>query len=1084
MTHGAPPDLLETLRRALAGRYDVDRLLGQGGMGSVFLGRDVVLDRPVAIKVVASELAGSTQIRERFLQEARLVARLRHPGIVAVYTAGESEGLLYFVMELVEGESLRDRIARDGRIPAGEVAVTLRDLARALAYAHEQGVVHRDVKPENVLIDRASGRALLVDFGVARAFSSTGDARVTLTGFVLGSPKYMSPEQASGDREIDGRSDVYSLGLVGYEMLSGAAAVSATTPGAALVAQITQRPESLALRVPDAPATLIEVLERAIEKNPDDRWPTASAFAEALDDVVAGRVPGLEPVARTGATTRATTLATSARTTRRRGAMVAIAAVALAALVGVWAVLNGGDRAPSGVDARKSFLVAPFEVTGNDPQQLAWLREGSVSMLSLNLAQWKDLTVVDYERSLDLLHEAGLDDERRIALEQARSMARRARVWTVVMGRVTGTPDSVIVEARLYDVARGNKIDEAQHAIARTADPRPVYDALARDLLDLAGAPKDLALQKLAQVTTGSIEAYRSYLDGSRALNGWQLARADSQFARATQLDSTFALAYYKRALTAGWKSALAPEQGEYIQKAIDHGARLPAQQREVLDAYRDLTLALRTSNTSDTARANALYLSAQRKYRAIAERDSSFVEAWYGLGDALWHHQPDGWGARRTVANWSASLRAFDRVLALDSTFHLVYSHKLELYRRASANNIPFTLDGDTLVYLGADSLVQRYGVDRIRASRQRAASRAIAEALAWSRTDPVPQAYLTLVGLYAETRKFDSALVVLDTALAKPGGASPRMRYMRAALVASRGAPEGLAEVRKVLREVPVEAIREDGLTGDVMEIMLQAGNAASYGGGVKEVATIAAMLGELYPAIPGTKVTGTLIGRWFELHAQMAMGVPWSQVKAPFDSIVQVLERVTQGEAQNTLGGVGGAGMYIAYLSSGNAKYADQLAAWAPWMADMPELAAMRAIGKGDTATARALSRRFPPPDSIRAANALITPMRWIARAQVLEELGDARAAVANYEVLDPTRFSQMGRIDVTLPLHARSFLARGRLYEQLGEKAKATESYRRFLEMWKDADPSLDVQRQEARAGLARLGDASGKAVPAR
>ena len=225
--------MIETLRRALTGRYEVERLLGQGGMGSVFLGRDIVLDRPVAIKVVAPELAGAEAIRERFLQEARLVARLRHPNIVAVYAAGEADGLLYFVMELVEGESLRDRLTRDTRMDGDAGTIVLRDLARALAYAHEHGVVHRDVKPENILLDNRSGNALLVDFGVARALAG-GDARVTMTGYTLGSPKYMSPEQASGERDLDGRSDVYSLGLVGYEMFSGTAAVSATTPGAAI----------------------------------------------------------------------------------------------------------------------------------------------------------------------------------------------------------------------------------------------------------------------------------------------------------------------------------------------------------------------------------------------------------------------------------------------------------------------------------------------------------------------------------------------------------------------------------------------------------------------------------------------------------------------------------------------------------------------------------------------------------------------------------------------------------------------------------------------------------------------------------
>jgi tetratricopeptide (TPR) repeat protein len=608
-----------------------------------------------------------------------------------------------------------------------------------------------------------------------------------------------------------------------------------------------------------------------------------------------------------------------------------------------------------------------------------------------------------------------------------------------------------------------------------------VYDALARKLLNLVGAPQGLALQKLAQTTTGSLEAYRAYLDGSRALNGWQLARADSLFDRATTADTTFALAYYKRALTAGWRNATDPKQLEYIQRAIDHGARLPAQQREILDAYRDLTSALRSASTQDTARTNALYLSAQRKYRDLAARDSSLVEAWYGLGDALWHHQPDGWGNPRTVAAWSASLRAFDRVLALDSTFHLVYSHKLELYRRAAGPTTPFALDGDTLVWLGSAEAQRAYGADRLRAARTAAATRASAEARAWLRTDPVPQAYTALIDLYLETRKFDSALVTVDSALARPNVRSGRLVYLHAALAAQKGGPVGLGEVRAALRDVPASRLRDEGIYGEIIDYTLQAGQSAAFGGGVKEVDQLGAVMAELFPQIPGTHLTGTLLARWWALHARLAMGVPWAELRAPFDSAVQAVERGTPGQEARSRGALASA-LYVAYLASRDPKYMKRLRSWGPDYPPMPEIDALEAITGGDTARARTIARGFPPPDSIRAVGGSLTPMRWIARAQVLEELGDARRAVANYEILEPTRFSPMGRIDVMLPLYARSFLARGRLYEQLGEREKAVKAYTTFLEHWRDADPVLEPQRQEARAGLARLGDAAGTPVP--
>src|SRR4029079_6098211 len=261
VTEPSVSHVLNSLRRALAGRYDVERELGAGGMGQVLLGRDVALDRPVEIKFIAPDLASSPASRQRFLREARTVARLRHPNIVAVYAAGEADGLLYFVMEYVEGESLRQMLEREGRVEGDRIPAAvalLADLARALGYAHAQGVVHRDVKPENVLIDAGTGRAMLTDFGVARAFASgndsDGDSAVTRTGFVVGSPRHMSPEQAVGERELDGRSDIYSLGLVAYEMFAGSAPFTGSSPMQVLTKQLTEPPTPLAQQRPDLPA--------------------------------------------------------------------------------------------------------------------------------------------------------------------------------------------------------------------------------------------------------------------------------------------------------------------------------------------------------------------------------------------------------------------------------------------------------------------------------------------------------------------------------------------------------------------------------------------------------------------------------------------------------------------------------------------------------------------------------------------------------------------------------------------------------------------------------------------------------------
>jgi serine/threonine-protein kinase len=215
---GSDP-LREQLQARLGAQYEIVSLLGQGGMGSVYRARDLTLDRAVAIKVISGDVATNPQLKERFLLEARTVAKLRHPHIVAVYTAGDAHGLLYFVMELVPGESLRDLMTREGTVEPHRAERILHELALALDYAHQSGVVHRDVKPENILLDGETGRAMLMDFGVARALE--GDGRMTGTGMILGSPRYMSPEQATGEQTLDGRSDLYALALVGYEMFTG-----------------------------------------------------------------------------------------------------------------------------------------------------------------------------------------------------------------------------------------------------------------------------------------------------------------------------------------------------------------------------------------------------------------------------------------------------------------------------------------------------------------------------------------------------------------------------------------------------------------------------------------------------------------------------------------------------------------------------------------------------------------------------------------------------------------------------------------------------------------------------------------------
>jgi serine/threonine-protein kinase len=269
----------------LAGRYEIERELGRGGMGAVYLARDVKLGRSVALKVLPPEYATSSTLRDRFLRETRMAASFSHPNIVPVYAVEDSDDFLAYVMGYVEGESLAERVRRAGPLSVRESVRLLQDVGYALAYAHGRGIVHRDIKPDNIMIERATSRALVMDFGVSRVIASPTDSAgggLTRVGEVVGTPEYMSPEQATGDR-VDGRSDLYSLGLTAYYALTGRVAMAAESTGKALVKQITETLPPMATERPDLPPALAEAIDRCLMKEPDARFARAEELVEALD---------------------------------------------------------------------------------------------------------------------------------------------------------------------------------------------------------------------------------------------------------------------------------------------------------------------------------------------------------------------------------------------------------------------------------------------------------------------------------------------------------------------------------------------------------------------------------------------------------------------------------------------------------------------------------------------------------------------------------------------------------------------------------------------------------------------------------
>ncbi len=292
----------ETLRsrltEVLSDAYAIEGEIGRGGMGIVFSARDIRLRRRVAIKVLPPELAFREEIRKRFTREAQTAARLSHPHIVPIHTVGEESGLVYFVMGYVDGESLAARLRRRERLPIEETRRIMKETADALGLAHAMGIVHRDIKPDNILLEGTRRRVMVTDFGIAKALTDASGGTLTGTGVAIGTPAYMSPEQAAGEREIDARSDIYSLGVVAYEMLTGEVPFKAPTVAGILLKQVTQPVPNIHDLRRDCPDDLVAAVGRCLDKEPENRWPTADALRRALESRSSGPYRPRSPLSR------------------------------------------------------------------------------------------------------------------------------------------------------------------------------------------------------------------------------------------------------------------------------------------------------------------------------------------------------------------------------------------------------------------------------------------------------------------------------------------------------------------------------------------------------------------------------------------------------------------------------------------------------------------------------------------------------------------------------------------------------------------------------------------------------------------
>jgi TolB-like protein/Flp pilus assembly protein TadD len=480
-------DLLDRLQPALADRYRIEREIGRGGMATVFLAQDLKHDRAVALKVLHPHLAASLG-PERFLREIKVAARLNHPHIVPLHDSGQAGDLLYYVMPFVDGESLRDRINRVKQLPVDEALEIARDVAAALDYAHRQQVIHRDIKPENVMLHE--GEALVTDFGIAKAVTVAASDNLTQTGTAVGTPAYMSPEQAAGEGEPDGRSDVYSLGCVLYEMLAGAPPFTGPTAQAVITRRFTEPVPSVRAARPTVPEGVDQAVTKALARVPADRFSSAAQLAQALVVHVGSTPPGSTPV----------------------------------------------SGAAPGAGAGKSIAVLPFVNMSADPEN-EYFTDGIAEEIINALSKIQALRVASRTSAFAFKGKS----------EDMGEIGRKLRVATVLEGSVRKAGNRLRVTAQLVNVADGYHLWSERYD-RQLEDVFAIQDEIAENIVKaLRVVLSDEEKRAIEKAPTENVEAYEFYLRGRQYFH--QFRRAGIQFARrmfdrAIELDPGFAMAY------------------------------------------------------------------------------------------------------------------------------------------------------------------------------------------------------------------------------------------------------------------------------------------------------------------------------------------------------------------------------------------------------------------------------------------------------------------------------------------------------------------------------------------------------------
>jgi TolB-like protein/tRNA A-37 threonylcarbamoyl transferase component Bud32/Flp pilus assembly protein TadD len=660
-------DYLERIRGALSGRYTVEKELGRGGMATVYLARDLKHDRAVAIKVMHPELAAVLGA-ERFLREIKIAAGLNHPHILPLHDSGEAGGFLFFVMPRVQGESLRDRLNREKQLPVDDALRIAREVADALSYAHAHGVVHRDIKPENILLE--GGHAVVADFGIARAIGAAADGPLTQTGMSVGTPVYMSPEQASGSSDLDGRSDLYSLACMLYEMLAGQPPFTGATVESVVRQHLTADPPNITRIRPAVPAEVAAALARALAKAPADRFNPVALFGEAL-----GRRDLSTPAVLT-----ATRAGLSRRTWQIAGLCAALALI-VGGMLSLGGRLGGGGTAVTG-NPRTVVAVLPLQNLTADARH-AYFAGGLHDEILTQLSKISALKVISRTSVLSYVG-------KNTPLKQ---IAQELGAGTIVEGTVQVVGTRLRVNVQLIDAATETHL-WAESYDRTLNDAFAIQSDVARNIVAAVGAALPTGeRQALAAAPTGNAEAYRLYLQGreyllraGRLRQNYEIAQ--NLFERSVALDPGFALAHVGLSTVHGnmfwWRydpsQARADLQRKEAEIAMQLAPHLPQAhvamgmahyrgRRDYRRALEELTIALQglpndagiTTQIGAVQRRLGNWDEAVAVFRKASQLDPRDVDTLADLGGTTFLY----------MRRFPEASDAFDRALRVAPDFH-----------------------------------------------------------------------------------------------------------------------------------------------------------------------------------------------------------------------------------------------------------------------------------------------------------------------------------------------------------------------------------------------------------------------------